>query len=117
MKSLTEFETIVVQWVSEWSRRPIDSLSPQTCINCGFVKGLGVDGEDADDLIRFLHDKSGVGFSDFQFDQYFGPELSIAAWPFRPLWMFQAATTRRRLTIRDLASFMFQKIERQSGGG
>ncbi len=110
MMTPEEYELTVVKWVSEWARRPYGRLTPQTCINCGMITGLGVDGEDADELIKYLQDVSGVSFSDFSYDDYFGPELSIAAWIFRPHEIFRGKKLKN-LTISDLAAYMYSKVK------
>ncbi len=104
MTSQEEFEQQVLNWISEWYEGPKERLSSQTSINVD----LGVDGDDADELIQYLHERSGVIFSDFPFDRYFGPEVSIVAALVRPL-LFMRRKNLEALSVRDLASYMYER--------
>jgi hypothetical protein len=107
--SMTEFEVYqqqVIDWVSEWSKR--HNLSPMTSINRG-LSGLGIDGQDADELIEFLSRKSGISFSDFDFDRYFGPELGLGHILVQP-WGVRRWFTTPKLTIGELALYMHTKL-------
>lgn len=103
------YEKCVTRWIAEWSKRDARNLSPNTCINCGRFTGLGVDGQDADELFAYLHHESGVPFRDFPFDDYFGPELSVAAALIFPRESIRALR-KRRLLIADVAHFMFERL-------
>jgi hypothetical protein len=109
MTNFEGYQAQVIGWIAEWSKRSSSTLSSQTCINCGFLNGLGVDGGDAEELVEFLYQKSGVSFGEFSFVRYFGPELSVAAVIFRPRAIFQWFVGPK-LTIGEIALYMYGKL-------
>lgn len=108
MSSSSNNEQKVISWIADWRRVSPAKLSMNTCVNCGLLSGLGIDGADAIELVRNLSEKSGLPFDDFQFDRYFGPELSLASIVFHP----RVLLGRRRLSklrIRDIVEYMNAK--------
>ncbi|MCP4561488.1 MAG: DUF1493 family protein [Bosea sp.] len=85
-------------------------VTPETSINGGF-RSLGIDGDDAVDLLNHLSEEFGTSFERFPYARYFGPEsLSLS---------FLIGQLRARhkgdheplgsLTIGDLARFMWEQ--------
>ena len=107
---LIEYEEKVIGWIAEWRQLDRRELAPTTSVTKGW-SGLGVDGDDAKELIEFLRNRSGVSFEAFEYDRYFGPELSIAAAIFHPVASIRGLRGPL-LTIRELASFMYQNRSR-----
>jgi acyl carrier protein len=70
-----EIDQRIISLVAEWSRRDISKISKDTLINSWKSGGLAIDGADADDLIGFLANRLGWPLRDFDYDDYFGPEL------------------------------------------
>jgi hypothetical protein len=68
---------------------------------------------DGDELIEFLHKKSGISFGEFPFDQYFGPELGVPHAIFRPRTFFQAFRGPK-LTIGEIALYMYGKLPKSA---
>jgi hypothetical protein len=78
-----EFEQTVIGWIADWRGAPKTWLTPATSLNVG-RGALGIEGDDAAELIRYLATTSGVKFSDFEYDRFFGlegfPWLRLAEW-------------------------------------
>lgn len=79
----SEYEAKVIDWIAEWSGKNRLNLSLDTSLNRGW-RGFGIAGDDGVELIDFLRSVSGVSFSDFPVQEYFGSELSIAYAIFEP---------------------------------
>src|SRR4051812_17063849 len=102
----SSYERQVISWVAEWAQLNANDLSSETCINCGFITGgLGIAGEDGDELMHFLNEKSGVDFGEFQFNRYFWRELGIGRLIVQP-WKLFEIFGGPKLTIADLGNFM-----------
>lgn len=102
----TDVESLVIHWIAEWSGRNFQELSPKTSINIG-PRCLGVDGDDAYELLEHLHHKTGVLFDDdFAFDNYFGPE---------GFGIDRSQIKKRKLTIEMLAQYISAKMEGPKG--
>lgn len=70
-----DLEELIIGLVAEWSRRDVNRLCSDTLINSWRNGGLAIDGADADDLIGFISSRLGWPLKDFNYDDYFGPEL------------------------------------------
>jgi acyl carrier protein len=85
-------------WVANELAVPATRVTPMTRL----AEDLGVDGDDADDLIRRFSKEFAVDMSRFDFARFFGPESA-----FNPLSLFWPPWWRMRrrlktLTIADL---------------
>ncbi|PZU85840.1 MAG: hypothetical protein DI527_20760 [Chelatococcus sp.] len=85
-------------------------VTPERFI-CFGADSLGVDGDDAVDLLMHLRKRFGTSFEQFPYDRYFGPE---AGPPLGFLWKWLTGRPLEKLTVRDLARYMWN--ERQSLG-
>ena len=105
MDSIEEFEQKVSVWIAEWWGVPAVHLSPDTVINIG----LGITGDDAVELLQCLQGKTGVNFSQFEYDRFFGPEG--VPWPRMFNWMRgKQKFGLDVLTIRMLAKFIHDQL-------
>ena len=91
-------EDRVKSLVAQQTAIRIEKLSLQTELG----KDLGVDGDDAVELLSKFSEEFQVDLSTFQFDKYFGPEAGID-----PIWALISFldASRRKLepvTIQDL---------------
>lgn len=82
-----------------------ERINPATAIN----NDIGVDGDDAYELLVLVQDKTGADFSDFPYDDYFGAESQgyEMVQAIRRLFRREKKTWRR-LTVRDLALYMWK---------
>lgn len=70
-----QYELRVLGWVAEWARGwRREPITLDTPINGPFWKGLGIDGDDAVNLLEHLRKASGVSFDNFEYEKYFDPE-------------------------------------------
>lgn len=85
------------------------TVTPERVIRTG-PGSLGIDGDDAVELLIHLHEQFGTSFEDFPYDRYFGPEgLPISAlWQ----WLTGASQHLEKFTVGDLARWMWN--ERQA---
>ena len=74
-RSKREVERIIVELVVEWSHHRFFEISPDTLINSWKRGGLAVDGADANELIEFVSNRIGWSLKNFNYGDYFGPEL------------------------------------------
>ena len=91
----------IVALVSRTSGVPADRIRPETRL----AEDLGVDGDDADELLDAYARRFGVDLAAFEFSRYFGEEpnlMAFAHWV-RDLWRGDARPTRP-LTIAMLAA-------------
>lgn len=97
MSSGVELDAAVQEFVATHPGVPISRVHGNTRL----FHDLGVDGDDAVDLLTDFADRFNVDVAQFPFDEYFGPEAS------GPLWILVAwaagwSTTKTPLTIGDL---------------
>jgi hypothetical protein len=88
----------VLSFIAECARVNMQQISLDTAINLD----LGIDGDDASELLEAFSSKFGVDLSTFRFDRYFASEPSL-------LWLFLAGGSRAPLTIRDLVQIAYPK--------
>lgn len=106
--SFVSFEQQVITWLTEFTGRRRSTIEPSTIINTGW-RSLGIDGDEAAELLEHLCRESDISFETFPGDRYFGPE--------RPrnligvLWreLRGNPAPRQPLTIRQLAEFMWSR--------
>jgi acyl carrier protein len=76
-------------------------IRPETFIN----KDLGVDGDDAVDLLREIQKRFQIDLNDFQVDRYFGPESWDLAGLLRKI--FRGEKLRLEpLSVRELGEYV-----------
>ena len=93
-----ELERQVMAAVADQTGCPLSRLSPQTDL----ARDLGVDGDDASDLLLRLGEEFGINLENVRFDRHFGPEAG-----FNPLALLLPSWWRWRrerlpVTIADL---------------
>ena len=105
---MTETETTILAVLARQRSMSAASLSPMTHIN----KDLGIDGDDAYELITELAEKFSIDFFDFEYGKHFGPEgfdlvgmLRGKRYPMLPL------------SVQDLAAYIDRKKGTTSGLG
>jgi hypothetical protein len=108
MRDFSDFREKVIGWIAEWRRVPRDRLTSDTKLNYD----LGIDGDDAQELLQHLANKSGVSFAKFQYVRFFGPE----GMPWRDL--IDLITRKRRwrlepLTAATLIQYMWDHLPAQ----
>jgi hypothetical protein len=67
---MTDSEEIVAAVLKDFRFLERSSCKPETLIN----RELGVDGDDADGLLREIGRRAQINIDDFDFSRYFGPE-------------------------------------------
>ena len=72
-------------------------------IDSDLGRDLGIDGDDASDLLKAFAQEFQVDLSDFKFDTYFGPEAGGNPFVWLIRWLTESWPSFRGLTIRDLA--------------
>ena len=86
-------------------------INPKTKIN----GSLGVDGADADELLMALNNKYNLKIIEFDYDQYFGPELG-----YTPIWSeilrFGMGRRTKALTVEELGRVYFSALKSQAVG-
>jgi len=96
----TETLQAVREFVSEELGVPVGRIKPETRL----LHDLGVDGDDAGDLLQHFSARFHVDLSVFHFYSHFGPE---AGWdPIHSIYCFLFARSSQRdipVTIQDLA--------------
>jgi acyl carrier protein len=70
VSDLTNFEEEVSGWIAEWLGVPRSSVTADTRVNVD----LGVDGDDAFEMLQYLTNRAGISFATLEHDRYFGPE-------------------------------------------
>ena len=86
------------------------AVTPERFLNFG--KGsLGIDGDEAIDLLNHLHDRFGTSFKDFPQDRYFGPESMSLPMLIRHFWRRSTGFSQplEKLTVCDLARYMWDQ--------
>lgn len=106
-ESYDDFEHRVIAWIREWRGDLTSHITPDTYINSG-LRGLGIDGDDAAEMLQYLHRKSGVDFKGFEYDRFFGPEG--VPWTHMLEWIKGNRKWNERLSVRMLAQYMFKEI-------
>lgn len=107
-RSEHELERMIVEFVAEWSHRNVSEISADTLINSGKRGGLAVDGADADELIEFISNRVGWLLKNFNYNDYFGPEVG---WnPISVVVMLVKGDWKRLppLTIGELSQKFFE---------
>lgn len=103
MDRFDDYEREVIAWIAEWGKNSVEKLSSDTKIE---GRPLRITGDDIQELLTYLEDRSGVSFSEFDFEKHFGSEdvfgvMALARWwrglPFEPG------------TVRLLATYMFER--------
>jgi hypothetical protein len=103
--SYLAFEHQIIEWVAEWSGRPIEQLGPHSLLNGAPVHA---DGDDAWELLEHLEQRSGTLFgTEFEFHRYFGQEAQLfdlwqrltRKWPWRT----------EPIDVRDVARYLFNR--------
>ena len=84
----------IILFLSEFCRIPSEKIN----INSSIQDDLGVDGDDAGDLMREYSQKFRVDLSAFEFKKYFGDEPSI-------LSIFSIHLGIEPIFVRDLIQF------------
>jgi hypothetical protein len=72
LRTYSDFEEDLIGWIAECQHQPRSHLTVNTLINDG--GGLGIDGDDAVDLLRYLGNKTGISMATFEYDRFFGSE-------------------------------------------
>jgi acyl carrier protein len=105
-----DFQEQVCSAVAEF-RNDKKGVTPDQPIGVG--KGsLGIDGDDAVELLAHLRKRFGITFQQFPFDRYFGPEGGGIGmlWD----WLNGRLKPLEKFTVGDLTQFMWD--ERQHSG-
>jgi hypothetical protein len=100
MKSKAELDRLILGIAAKFCGVPERKLSADSRINLD----LGVDGADADDLIETITRELGWPLENFNYDDYFGPEVGYV-----PIlsWLKNRKNKLRPLTISMLAQMYF----------
>ena len=102
-------EEEVISFIREWLGCSEKNLSLDTRIG----QDLGVDGDDAIELLEEYSRRFSVDLSEFQYNDYFGPEAALN--PFYLIyhlfiWLTKNRTILKPLYIRDLVEGAKKKI-------
>lgn len=93
-----DLEKRVLAAIADQTRCPLSELSPQTDL----FRDLGMDGDDARDLLLRLSEKFEINLENMQFDRHFGPEAGFNPLALLlPTW-WQWLRQRLPVTIADL---------------
>jgi acyl carrier protein len=93
----TDLERCVAAAIADEVRCPLSQLSPQTDL----FQDLGVDGDDAHDLLLRLSQEFEINLENLQFDRHFGPEgTNLFAVLLPSFWRWRRE--RLPVTIADL---------------
>jgi hypothetical protein len=106
-----DFQANVIGWIADWRGEPDIRLAADTRINCG-PNALGIDGDDALDLLGHLARRSGISLKTFEYDRFFGPE----ALPWRRIfdWIKGGRQCVCPLTIAMLSQYMWDEAQSQN---
>ena len=91
----------IIQFVSEETRVPAKKLNLETRL----FHDIGLDGEDARELLDKFSYQFNVDISDLEFDMYFGPEAGFNPFSFLLSMLFgKKKKIKKELTIMDLVN-------------
>ena len=97
MSNEIPFEQVRDFLAERWRVRP-QELKPSTRL----LHDLGIDADDAGEILAEFSERFGVDMSSFSFDHHFGTELDAGIrWVARKVFG-QGATGKRPVTIQDL---------------
>lgn len=107
---MEQYQLEVLRCVQEFASRETNASIEQLCENTSFYHDLGVDGDEAEELLINFEKQFHVDMSQFSFIEHFNWELSILG-PLEPrFWLYLFDSNFRR-ELRQPYNEKWQKVK------